>query len=214
MWIFHNATSGAYKVYLRTDAPSTNSITLSQGYMSLVFCDGTYIYYADQGNVASNGATIPPGTIFPFGGASAPSGYLFCDGTTVSRTGYAALFSAIGTLWGVGDGSNTFNLPNLQGAFLRGAGGGLNPSARVVGSYEADTNKSHTHTASVTDPGHKHVVPYYTSGQGTSFSGSAVLGGLTSETNSATTGVTVANAADGGTEAVPKNYAVLYIIKT
>ena len=55
---------------------------------------------------------IPTGTILPFGGSKAPSGYLLCNGDQVSRTTYAALFAVIGTTYGVGDGVTTFNLPN------------------------------------------------------------------------------------------------------
>lgn len=59
-------------------------------------------------------AGVPPGALFPFAGASAPSGYLLCDGAAVSRTTFADLFTAIGTLWGVGDGSTTFNVPDFR----------------------------------------------------------------------------------------------------
>lgn len=58
---------------------------------------------------------IPTGLITPFGGASAPDGFLLCDGAAVSRTTYADLFAVVGTNYGVGDGSSTFNLPNLKG---------------------------------------------------------------------------------------------------
>ena len=58
-------------------------------------------------------AQISPGTISITGTATAPSGTLFCDGTAVSRTTYAALFNAVGTTFGPGDGSTTFNLPNI-----------------------------------------------------------------------------------------------------
>lgn len=58
---------------------------------------------------------IASGMISPYAGASAPAGFLLCDGSAVSRTTYAALFSIISTTYGVGDGSTTFNLPNLQG---------------------------------------------------------------------------------------------------
>jgi len=71
---------------------------------------------------ATANSLTPAGTIITFGGTSAPTGYLACDGSEVSRTTYSALFSALSTTWGVGDGSSTFNVPNLQGAFLRGAG--------------------------------------------------------------------------------------------
>lgn len=58
---------------------------------------------------------IPTGLITPFGGPNAPDGFLLCDGAAVSRTTYADLFAVVGESYGVGDGSNTFNLPNLKG---------------------------------------------------------------------------------------------------
>jgi microcystin-dependent protein len=63
------------------------------------------------------GGATPAGVITPFAGATnvVPAGYLLCDGAAVSRTAFAALFAAIGTAWGVGDGTTTFNLPNLKG---------------------------------------------------------------------------------------------------
>ena len=82
--------------------------------------DGSFTKWT---NLSRTGA--PPGTIIDFAGASAPAGYLACDGTAVSRDTYAGLFAAIGTAWGAGDGSTTFNLPNLQGRFRWGAGGNL-----------------------------------------------------------------------------------------
>lgn len=68
---------------------------------------------------AQRGAT-PVGTIIPSGAGSAPTGYLPCDGAAVSRTTYAALFSVLNTVFGAGDGSSTFNVPNTAGLFLRG----------------------------------------------------------------------------------------------
>ena len=62
----------------------------------------------------------PPGVILPYGGAVAPDGWLMCDGYAVNRTTYASLFAAIGTAWGNGDNSTTFNLPDMRGRFPRG----------------------------------------------------------------------------------------------
>lgn len=67
-------------------------------------------------------ADSPIGTILAFGGSNVPTGWHLCDGTALSRTTYKALFAIIGTNFGVGDGSTTFNLPDLRGEFLRGAG--------------------------------------------------------------------------------------------
>ena len=64
---------------------------------------------------AVSGDTLPIGAIMPFGGGSVPDDYLLCNGQAVSRTTYAQLFSVIGTNYGVGDGSTTFNVPNLKG---------------------------------------------------------------------------------------------------
>ena len=63
---------------------------------------------------------VPTGAIMAFGVTSIPGGWLLCNGANVSRTTYAALFAAIGTRFGAGDGSTTFTLPNLDGRFLQG----------------------------------------------------------------------------------------------
>jgi len=115
-----------------------------------------------------NNVSIEIGMIFPYAGTTVPDGYLNCDGAAVSRTTYAALYSAIGTTWGVGDGSTTFNLPDFRGRALLGAGTGSGLSARALGdSGGAETHQltenempSHTHGlrgaldgASVAEPG-------------------------------------------------------------
>jgi len=88
-----------------------------------------------QEKVAQQGiATVPIGTMVAFGGTAAPSGWLFCDGSNVSRTTYADLFAAIGVTWGPGDGSTTFKLPDLRGRSLLGAGVGAGLTSRVAGA--------------------------------------------------------------------------------
>jgi len=83
---------------------------------------------------AITGNFIPPGVVIPFAGATAPSGWLLCNGSEVSRTTYAALFAAIASAWGYGDNSTTFNLPDLRGRFLRGR----NANGSVVNEPLAD----------------------------------------------------------------------------
>jgi len=83
--------------------------------------------------ITSPGNTIPPGTIFDYAGSSAPTGYLLCDGSAISRTTYASLFAIIGTIWGSGDGSTTFNLPDLRGRATIGAGQGTGLTTRTLG---------------------------------------------------------------------------------
>lgn len=105
------------------------------------------------------GWVMPVGAVVPFAGADAPDGWLLCDGTAVRRDQYADLFQAIGTAWGAGDGSNTFNLPDMRGRFARGVdqGVGNDPDAAArtalnggnsgdnIGSYQTDETKPHDH---------------------------------------------------------------------
>jgi microcystin-dependent protein len=91
-------------------------------------------------------SAIAAGHIMFFASASAPTGYLKANGSAISRTAYASLFSAIGTTFGAGDGSTTFNLPDLRGEFLRGFDDGRGVDAgRGFGSPQSDLYKSHAH---------------------------------------------------------------------
>jgi microcystin-dependent protein len=94
---------------------------------------------------------MPVASVCAFASLTAPAGWLKCDGLAVSRTTYSVLFGIIGTTYGVGDGSTTFNLPNLVGEFIRGT-----PVGRDVGSKQAGSLAAHTHPLS--DPGHTHGV--------------------------------------------------------
>lgn len=95
--------------------------------------DGSKQWRADLANVptgttmvsvAGAGTILPAGLMFPYAGSSIPTGWLDCDGSAISRTTYAALFAAISTAWGAGDGSLTFNLPDCRGRAPIGAGTG------------------------------------------------------------------------------------------
>lgn len=79
------------------------------------------------------------GIIFPFAGLNAPEGSLICDGREVSRTTYSSLFAAIGTAWGAGNKSTTFNIPDLRDEFLRGAS-----ATRAVGTKQGDAIRNIT----------------------------------------------------------------------
>jgi len=90
--------------------------------------------------------SVPTGAVFYFAAASAPLGYLSCDGSAVSRTTYADLFAITGTVFGTGDGSTTFNLPDLRGEFVRGFDGGRGvDTGRTFGSAQADQLEAHKH---------------------------------------------------------------------
>jgi hypothetical protein len=94
-------------------------------------------------------ALLPAGAVMPFAMNSAPAGWLAANGAAVSRSTYATLFAAIGTTHGAGNGSTTFNVPDLRGIFVRGSGdqtisGTLYSKAFAL--KEADALKTHTHT--------------------------------------------------------------------
>lgn len=82
-------------------------------------------------------ARLPAGSMAMFAGAAAPTGWLLCQGQAVNRTANAALFAAIGTTWGAGDGSTTFNVPDLRGRAPIGAGTGVGLTARAHGGEQA-----------------------------------------------------------------------------
>lgn len=126
----------------------------------------------------SDNVTVPPGSVSMFAGASAPNGWFICNGQLVSRTTYASLFAAIGTTFGVGDGSTTFAVPDLRGQFVRGldAGKGID-TGRALGSSQTDDNKSHTHTGT-TGAGSAHSHTGTTSTDGTHNHNPAPYGGV------------------------------------
>jgi len=89
----------------------------------------------------------PPGQVAAFAMSAAPSGWLKANGAAISRTTYAALFAAIGTTFGIGDGSTTFNLPDLRGEFLRGWDNGRGAdNGRAFGSFQDHAVELHNHT--------------------------------------------------------------------
>lgn len=87
--------------------------------------------------VASPG--VPTGSVFPYIAATAPTGYLLADGSAVSRTTYATLFAVIGTSYGAGNGSTTFNVPDMRGRFPLGSGTGTGLNASGTGAPSGTT---------------------------------------------------------------------------
>jgi microcystin-dependent protein len=160
---------------------------------------------------------VPPGTVLAVARSTAPDGYLKCNGAAVSRTTYAALFAAIGTTWGAGDGSTTFNLPDLRGEFLRGWDDGRGVDAgRAFASSQAGEIQSHTHTASTGSAGaHSHTTPtglaVGAGSTGLPSTGSNNTANVSSTDGAHTHSVTINNA--GGSETRPRNVALLYVIK-
>jgi len=132
-------------------APMTGPLTLEAA-MPTVPRHAASKAYVDQFLAMSTG--MPIASVFAFGGGAGllnPLGYLLCNGQSVSRTAYADLFAAIGTIYGAGDGSTSFNVPDLRDWFIRGRS-----VSRAVGSQEAAGNAAHTHA--INDPTHTHTV--------------------------------------------------------
>lgn len=173
-------------------------------------------------------ALLPVGSILPFAGASAPANvtvagvtleFALCRGQAVSRTTYAALFTALGTAFGAGDGSTTFNLPDYRGRVILGKDDmGGSAANRVTNAISGITGtllggaggdeRMHGHTHVVTDPGHTHLISPPSASDVTS-SGSTATGAGGAETvtpyssGSATTGITLGTEGAGASQNMP-----------
>lgn len=140
-------------------------------------------------------AAAPPGLVAAFFSVVGPTGWLAANGSAVSRTTYAALWAAMGSP-NTGDGSTTFNLPDLRGEFIRGLDGGrgIDPG-RTLGSFQDHELAQHSH--SIPSRSNANAGDGYV--EDADFSGSP---------RAADTGST------GGTETRPRNIALVYYIKT
>ncbi|MCE0461561.1 tail fiber protein [Pseudomonas uvaldensis] len=119
---------------------------------------GAWVMIASTGAIKETGSDV--GDIKAVATLEPPNGWLKCNGSLVSRTQYAALFAAIGTRFGPGDGSTTFALPDLRGEFIRGWDDGRGIDAgRALGTAQVGQNASHTHTATAANAGgHVHTL--------------------------------------------------------
>lgn len=164
-------------------------------------------YYSSTGTSTATNDDV--GTIIPSASATPPSGAFLADGSAVSRTTYAALFTKIGTTFGVGDGSTTFNIPNLQGVFLRGSGSqtisGIVYSG-TAGTAQGDQMQGHYHASLVTN--------FVTNSSNNAQGSPGVFGGGSPAT---TTGGPVTDGVNGtprtGSETRPANVAAYYHIR-
>jgi microcystin-dependent protein len=158
----------------------------------------------------------PTGTVLWFAANTPPTGYLKANGDAVSRTTYSALFAVIGTTFGVGDGSTTFNVPDMRGNFARGwTDGSSVDTGRVFGSTQLDQMQQIT--GAITNMG-KVASPASAVSSGALTSGGSTAGnsGIGSGGN---TGVDItfnsanSSGARTGTETRPRNVALLGCIK-
>ncbi len=199
-----NCTNGGTKIETGLDANGNGVLDAGE----ITVAATTFVCNGSSG-VGGTGA-VPSGSIMAFAGSTIPTGWIICDGTAVSRVTYADLFASIATNWGQGDGTSTFNLPDLRGRFLRGLDGiagndpdaasriALNSGGNIgnnVGSYQLDDLKAHNHTF------HDIAYPGNPFGNNPGYT----LGSQARQTyNTSST---------GGSETRPKNAYVIYIIK-
>jgi microcystin-dependent protein len=239
-YTFRNATTGGFSVVVKTAAGL--GVTIANGLTQQVYCDATDVVLASvpvnaaNGNVSvagglsvagslsvtgaltqGGGLVMPTGAMLEYAGSAAPTGWLLCDGSAISRTVYAALFAILSTAYGAGDGSTTFNLPDRRGKFGVGVDGTYTRgSTGGAASGTTSSNGSHNHTGAtgsttlttaqipahshtITDPGHLHAISggYRTLSGGTFFGGGGGNMGSGSQTDSASTGITIDNAGGG-----------------
>lgn len=141
------------------------------------------------------------GYVLPFATSTVPNGFLECNGAELSRTTYANLYAVIGDTYGAGDGSTTFNIPDLRGEFIRGFDNGRGvDSGRAIGTAQIDEFKSHNHN------GYERTISI-ASNSNYRFSSPSDTSNPSPTVNSNT----VQNS--GGSETRPRNIAMMYCIK-
>lgn len=165
-------------------------------------------------------ALMPTGSIMSYAGSTSPSGYLLCDGAPISRTTYSTLFGIVGITYGAGDGSTTFNLPDLQGRVIAGkdnmSGTSANRLTGLSGGVNGDvlgaSGGNETHLLTSSESG----LPNHTHSGGVSSSASNGAAGDPFKTYDTTTGGVTGGAQDASTahNNVQPTLILNYIIKT
>lgn len=231
---FANGTTGIDVLNLQDDdasasiklqAPATVTTTTTFTMPDGDGTNGQFLKTDGAGALSFGSATeftLPSGLIFPYGGVTLPTGYLFCYGQAISRTTYADLFTAISTTYGVGNGSTTFNLPDLRGRVVAGQddmGGSsanrlTNQTGGLNGDTLGDTGGSETHTLTEAQlPAHSHgnVVTNVSANTSTIFASSNDRTAVTSISQSKSATSTGSGSAHNN---VQPTIILNYIIKT
>jgi microcystin-dependent protein len=155
---------------------------------------------------------LPSGTVLPYAALTAPTGFLLAYGQEVSRSTYAALFAVIGTTYGTGDGSTTFNLPDLRGRIPAGKdniGGTAANRLTTISNNLGSTGGAETHTLTVAQmPSHSHTVS--AAGTGTASTNYATKASTAQNTSFTTDTAGSGNAHNN----VQPTIILTYIIKT
>jgi microcystin-dependent protein len=162
--------------------------------------------------ITTDSRLVPAGAVMPFAMNSAPSGWLQANGDLVSRSTYSALFSSIGTTYGSGDGSTTFDLPDLRGYFLRGSGTNIDGTVSGnFGSKQSDDVKPHAHAFSLSIQSLVLSVQELF-GMRSTGGNSQTVSDINVSTGSPTVSASISS--NIGAETRPKNIAMMYCIKT
>jgi microcystin-dependent protein len=252
VYTIRNSTTGGFDVVVKTAAGSgvtvANGLTQSMYCDATNVVASSMPFNATNGNVSVTGAfsvagastftgdvavggsltqggglVMPTGAMLEYAGSAAPTGWLLCNGAAVSRTVYAALFAVLGTAYGAGDGSTTFNLPDRRGKFgvgvdgtyTRGSTGGSTTTSSAgshshtgaTGSTTLTTAQIPAHNHTITDTGHAHglagnnggttgLVQFYNVANDTAYNLQAGGTNLIN-TPTATTGITINNTGGG-----------------
>jgi hypothetical protein len=132
-------TLGSSKLKVK-DAGITSTQLATDSVITAKIQDGAVT--AAKLDSAAVSVLMPTGSLMPYAGASAPTGYLLCDGAAISRTTFSALFALVGTTYGAGDGSTTFNIPDLRGRVIAGqddmGGSSANRLTGLTGGVDGD----------------------------------------------------------------------------
>jgi len=229
-------SSGSPFVSLQSPSSLSGNVALT---LPSSITNGGFLQTDGSGNLSfSIVEGVPTGSVFCMAVVSIPTGYLECNGAAVSRSTYSALFAIIGVNYGSGDGSSTFNVPDLRGEFVRGVdrGRGID-SGRNVATSQGGANASHNHSISLSGTTSTKSLTGSVRRISEGFRGYGTADGVFTKTfdannpvtgsssNSPTGGFSMdashnhtfsASGTSGsqGDEARPRNVAMLYIIKT
>ena len=205
VYIVKNSTTGGQSIQIKY--ATGTAVLIPNGQTYPVYGDGSNFYLATT-------SSVPSGSIQMWSTATAPTGYILCNGVAISRTTYSTLYGVIGTTFGVGDGSTTFNVPNYQGVMPIGANGtytlastgGAASTTLSTANLPSHThnfsgtsgtmNSNNVHSHSINDPSHSHSYTAF-GGQphGAPDGYSPAFNSFGSTTGAATTGISI-NSAD------------------
>lgn len=213
MWNVVNGTTGPFTVKFRT-ASGAGVFVPADGSM-LLFSNGVSIVDAAASSAAAAVAAVlaaDVGKVSFVPMTTPPTGHLECNGAAISRATYATLFAKIGTTWGAGDGSSTFNIPDLRGEFIRGWDHGKGIDAgRSFATLQGDLVKSHYHVVRISPD--TTGQPVRSSTGGTVQNNSSIVRAMGDDVSQVFPLYAAAEGSNMGSENRPRNVAMLPVIR-